>query len=90
MYSLLQLRKSIPLMIFIGLTQFAQADEKQQPISISDIVKTVTAQGYNDIRKIELSHDDGEYEVKARRADGKKVEIDIDAYTGKILEVERD
>ena len=90
MYSLPQLRKSILFVILAGLASFSLAEEEKQPLPISQIVKIVTDQGYRDIRKVEFSEDDGEYEVKARNASGKKVEIDMNAYTGKILEVERD
>ena len=89
MYSLSLLQKSIPLLFFFSLSSLSAAEDSRQPLPISEIVKIVTANGFTDIRKIELSHDD-EYEVKARDNKGKKKEIELDAYTGKILEVERD
>lgn len=90
MYSLLTLRKSLPLILLIVLSPFSLADDDKKPLSISEIVKIVTDQGYRDIRKIEFSKRENEYEVKARNAEGKKVEIELDASTGKILEIERD
>jgi len=53
-----------------------------------EIAEALEAQGYTDIRKIELEK--GEYEVKALDADGRRVELYVDPHTGEILETEYD
>lgn len=47
------------------------------------ITQILESQGYTEIKKIELEK--GEYEVKARDADGRRVEIYADPRTGEIL-----
>ena len=49
-----------------------------------EVAAALKAKGYSDIKKIELEK--GEYEVKARDADGKRVEIYLDPRTGEILD----
>ncbi|MGE0628286.1 MAG: PepSY domain-containing protein [Hyphomicrobiaceae bacterium] len=51
-------------------------------LSLDDVRSRLTAQGYR-IREIEL--DDGLYEVEARNAEGRKVELKIDPRSGKIV-----
>lgn len=48
-----------------------------------EITQILESQGYTEIKKIELEK--GEYEVKARDADGRRVEIYADPRTGEIL-----
>lgn len=90
MYSLPQLRKSLPVIIMACLPSLIFAKEPGQPLPISEVVKKVTMLGFTDIRKIEFSRSDDEYEIKARNAKGQKVEIEMNAHTGEIKEVERD
>lgn len=52
------------------------------------VLEQLTKQGYSAFTDIEL--DDGRYELKGRDAEGRKVEIDVDARTGAILKVEQD
>ena len=49
-----------------------------------EVAAALEAQGFSDIKKMELEK--GEYEVKARDADGKRVEIYLDPRTGEILD----
>ena len=48
-----------------------------------EITQILESQGYTEIKKIELEK--GKYEVKARDADGRRVEIYADPRTGEIL-----
>ncbi len=52
------------------------------------IIEKVKAAGYTDIRKIENEH--GRYEVKVRDADGKRLELKVDAKTGEIVRKKRE
>lgn len=57
-------------------------------LTIQEVMDRLTQQGWRDITKIE--HERGKYEVKARGADGVRMELDIDDRTGAILKQERD
>ena len=63
----------------------------QQPLpmlSMERVIKAVKDHGYIDISKIERERES--YEVEARNAAGRSVELDIDAWTGEILKWEYD
>ncbi len=57
-------------------------------LSAATILDQLGQQGYSGFTELEL--DDGKYELEGRDADGRKVEIDVDARTGAIIKVERD
>lgn len=59
------------------------AAEKTE-LSMEQVIAKVKEQGYSDISEIE--REDGRYCVEARDAEGKKVEIYVDAKTGEIVE----
>lgn len=52
------------------------------------VMEQLAQKGYRDFREVEL--DDGKYEVEGRDAEGREVEIDVDARSGAILKVEHD
>lgn len=56
--------------------------ESNKQITMLDAVKKVETEGYHNISKIKSEH--GNYEIKALDKDGKKVELKVDASTGKI------
>ena len=62
------------------------ARSPQAGLSIGDVYQRLTADGYTRIE--EIGRDDGKYEVEARDSQGREVELDIDARTGRILKVE--
>lgn len=72
-----------------------QAQQAQQPqttvaadtLSVRAILDKVEAQGYRDISEVE--REDGQYEVKATDAEGRKVKIKLDARTGEVVKAER-
>ncbi len=58
-------------------------------LSFGALADKVTSQGFSDIREIERKSDKL-YEVKARDAQGRWMELYVDARTGEILKSERD
>ncbi|WEM45501.1 PepSY domain-containing protein (plasmid) [Photobacterium sp. DA100] len=59
-------------------------------LTVPKAMRMLQSQGYHDFRKIKVERDEHEIEVEARNADGHKVEIEMDLFSGKILAVERD
>ncbi len=59
-------------------------------LSIRDLLDRLEAQGYSDFTEVE--RDDGRYEVKAKDAQGQRVELDVHPVTAEVLktEVKRD
>lgn len=61
--------------------------EEQNAILSEDAIATVVTElGYTNLDDIEL--DDGTYELEAVDAEGREVELEVDATTGEILELE--
>ena len=58
-----------------------------EPLSVRAILDRVEAQGYRDITEVE--REDGRYEVKAVDAEGRRVELKLDARTGEVIKAER-
>lgn len=61
----------------------------QPPLPMAELLDKVAAQGYRDARGFERKSDKL-VEVKATNADGRRVELDVDARTGEVLKVDRD
>lgn len=57
------------------------------PMNFQQIVERVVAQGYSDVREVERKSDKL-YEVKARKGQGQRVELTVDARSGEILREE--
>jgi uncharacterized membrane protein YkoI len=57
------------------------------PMSMMQMLERVTAQGYRDVREIEVKSD-RLYEVKATNDKGQRVEMLIDARSGEVLKQE--
>jgi hypothetical protein len=67
----------------------APAQTGRQAMALEDVIRQLGRQGYSDIREVE--REDGDrYEVYARAPDGRRVELEVDAMTGKVLESEDD
>ncbi|WP_114089475.1 PepSY domain-containing protein [Thalassospira profundimaris] len=62
------------------------AAEKSE-LSMEQVIAKVKEQGYSDISEIEREGD--RYEVMAKNAEGKKVEIYVDAKTGEIIKKDK-
>ncbi|HYH39769.1 MAG TPA: PepSY domain-containing protein [Azospirillum sp.] len=78
----------------LGTAAYAQQTLQQtpqtavaEPLSIRAILDRVEAQGYRDITEVE--REDGRYEVKAVDAEGRRVELKLDARTGEVVKAER-
>ena len=90
--------------VFLGINSTAHADDdhKLQPISptiaasgeasqrmsTGAIIAKLERAGYSHITEVEL--DDGHYEVEARNKQGQRVELDVHAFTGKVLRTQRE
>jgi uncharacterized membrane protein YkoI len=61
----------------------------RQAMPLEDVIRELSRQGYGDIREVERAGPD-RYEVYARDADGRRVELKVDAVTGKVLEREEE
>ncbi|PSU35905.1 PepSY domain-containing protein [Photobacterium lutimaris] len=59
-------------------------------LTVPKAMRLLQSHGYHDFRKIKVERDDHEIEVEARNADGHRVEIEMDLFSGQILAVERD
>lgn len=60
----------------------------QTVMTPGDITAKLGGLGYSNIREIE--REGGHYEVEATDKDGQRVELYVDAFTGKVLRSERD
>lgn len=63
---------------------WAQAPAERAPMSIAQIVEQAATLGYRDVREVERKGDKL-YEVKARDAQDRWVELTIDARSGELL-----
>lgn len=61
-----------------------------QVLTVPNAMKLLQSKGYYDFRKIKVERDDREIEVEARNKSGRNVALEMDLYTGKILDVELD
>lgn len=57
-------------------------------MTVGEIVRHLTDQGYTRIDEVERER--GRYEVEATNPDGRRVELDIDAESGEFLKEERE
>ncbi|WP_421252977.1 PepSY domain-containing protein [Aeromonas jandaei] len=60
----------------------------QSRLDMAGLVKLLLAQGYHDIREVELEGD--KFEVKTLDRQNEKVQLIVDAYTGEIKKQEAD
>ncbi|MFM5584054.1 PepSY domain-containing protein [Aeromonas veronii] len=60
----------------------------QSRLDMAGLVKLLLAQGYHDIREVELEGD--KFEVKTLNRQDQKVHLIVDAYTGEIKQQEVD
>ena len=73
-----------------GRGRFGWGGQYNRPnyMGLRQIVATVQALGYTDIREIEF--EGGHYEVEATNSEGVRMELYVDAVTGKILRASRE
>ena len=58
----------------------------QSRLDMAGLVKLLLAQGYHDIREVEL--EDDKFEVDTLNADNQRVQLEVDAYSGEITKKE--
>ncbi|WP_083651937.1 PepSY domain-containing protein [Photobacterium proteolyticum] len=70
----------------------AKADPVEETASsaltVPKAMRMLQNQGYHDFRKIKVEREENEIEVEARDKEGRKVELEIDLYTGKITDID--
>ncbi|WP_299022439.1 PepSY domain-containing protein [uncultured Photobacterium sp.] len=70
------------------------ADPVESPhpdmLTVPEAMRLLQSQGFHDFRKIKVERDENEIEVEASDKNGEKVELEIDLYTGKILDLDLD
>ncbi|PSW05199.1 PepSY domain-containing protein [Photobacterium lipolyticum] len=87
------LRASMPFIALVNLMVVAPAvadPVDTLALTVPKAMKLLQSEGYYDFRKIKVEHDEHEIKVEARNESGQKVELEMDLYTGKILDVELD
>lgn len=69
----------------ISTAAFAQA----QHIGIDEALEIVRANGMTTVAKLEHEHEKGvsKWEAEGLNANGKKMEIDVDSVTGKVIKI---
>jgi Peptidase propeptide and YPEB domain len=65
-----------------------EAAQAAPAIPMEQVLAQLKAEGYGEIYEIEREHN--RYEVKARDREGRRVELYLDAATGKVLQSEED
>lgn len=73
--------------MLIALTTSAAATAATE-LTIEEIIAISRDNGIESFREVE--RDDAHWEVEGRDVDGRQIELDIDARTGEILEIDRD
>ena len=76
------------VLIGLGFGQAAVAQTQPAVIPMEQVLTQLKADGYGEIYEIE--RESGRYEVKAKNADGQRVELYVDAQTGETLKVDDD
>ncbi len=63
------------------------AMQQQRTVSVEEAIRIANQQGLVSVEKIE--RDDDEWEIEGRDAQGRKIEVEIDATTGEVTDVDR-
>jgi uncharacterized membrane protein YkoI len=66
----------------------AQTSAQQRSITAEDAVRIAKSRGM--VRVEEVERDNGKWEVEGKDNNGRELEIEIDARTGKVIKIERD
>ena len=57
------------------------------PVSATEAIRIATGAGVAEVRDVDC--DDGRWEVEGRDANGRKIEVEIHATTGQVLDIDR-
>ena len=77
------IRRSFLLILCLFSTLGWAAESR---LDMAGLVKLLVAQGYHDIREVELEGD--KFEVDTLNADNQRVQLEVDAYSGEITKKE--
>lgn len=66
----------------------SQRGTEGSEITIEEAIRISRANGL--VRVDEAKRDNGKWEVEGRDAEGREIEIDIDARSGRVIKIERD
>lgn len=81
----------IPALAIAALAAFAPLAQAQEPaISQDQAVEIAEGEGLVTMEEVSFDRDDNKWEVEGRTADGQKIEVDIDAASGTVLDVDLD
>ncbi len=69
-------------------TSFAAEAPQGKVLTPTEVTAKLVDQGFKKVFRIEM--EDGIYEVKARGADGKRVNLNVDPHTGDVLGKHKD
>ncbi|UBO74214.1 PepSY domain-containing protein [Aeromonas rivuli] len=64
------------------------AEAAQTRLDMAELIRLLVAQGYHDIREVELNAD--RFEVDTLDKDQRRVHLVVDAHSGKLLSQEQD
>ena len=73
----------------MDIPRLAAARPTGPTLAIPELIERLSGEGYRDFGGI-TRKSDGLYEVDARDAQGRRVELDVDARTAEVLASERD
>jgi hypothetical protein len=80
---------ALALPVILGTSLLAHADwftDEVPPANaklLSEVIKSLEDQGYRTIT--EVAFDDGKWEIEVHHADGKELDLKVDAVTGQIV-----
>lgn len=66
----------------------AAASTSSPQLDLDEVLARLRTVGYSDFREVE--RENGRYEVNSRNAEGRRVELYVDARTGEVVKEERD
>ncbi len=77
--------------VFCASHAFADPiDDAPEVISVPKAMKILEKEGYYDFRKIKVVREYNEIAVDARNKDGHRVELELDLYTGEVVQEQLD
>ena len=76
--------------VLLFVSSPARADDDCRGMPVTHAQAIAIAQGAGLVRVEEVDCDDGEWEIEGRNAAGREMEVEIDARSGQIREIEYD
>jgi len=82
-------RTLLTTLALLALVPATLSASPKGPVDVEYLRALAFDKGIVDIKEIEFDDDDGVWEIEGRDATGRKIEIDVDAGTGKIVKIKR-